>query len=60
MSDGPTGEMPFLEHLEELRYRLLWSIGALMVCMMIAFAIVLRPSLDIIGVLAAPVIRTPP
>ena len=56
MSDGPSGEMPFLEHLEELRYRLLWSIGALMVCMMIAFAIVLRPSLDIIGVLAAPVI----
>ncbi len=56
MSDGPTGEMPFLEHLEELRYRLLWSLGALLVAMMVAFAIVLRPGLDLIGLLAAPVL----
>lgn len=56
MSDGPSGEMPFLDHLEELRYRLLWSLGALMVAMMVAFAVVLRPSLDIIGILAEPVL----
>jgi sec-independent protein translocase protein TatC len=53
---GPAGEMPFLEHLEELRYRLLWSLGALVVAMMAAFAVVLRPELDVIGVLAAPVL----
>ena len=28
---GPAGEMPFLEHLEELRFRILWSLGALIV-----------------------------
>lgn len=56
MTDGPSGEMPFLEHLEELRYRLLWSIGSLMACMMVAFAVVLRPGLDVIGILAAPVL----
>lgn len=56
MTDGPSGEMPFLEHLEELRYRLLWSIGSLMACMMVAFGVVLRPGLDVIGILAAPVL----
>ncbi len=27
--DNPTGEMPFLDHLEELRWRILWSLAAL-------------------------------
>nr|MBA3345722.1 twin-arginine translocase subunit TatC [Gemmatimonadales bacterium] len=29
---GPAGEMPFLDHLEELRGRILWSLGALVLC----------------------------
>ena len=41
MKKGPSGEMPFLDHLEELRYRLLWSIGALVVCVVVAFSVVL-------------------
>ncbi len=56
MTDGPSGEMPFLEHLEELRYRLLWAVGSLLVAMMIAFTVMLRPSFDIIGYFAAPIL----
>lgn len=52
-TDGPAGEMPFLDHLEELRYRLLWIVGTLFVCVMAAFAVVLR--YDVIGMLSAPV-----
>ncbi len=53
MTNGPSGEMPFLDHLEELRYRLLWSFGALFVCMMIAFTLVMK--YDVIGFLSAPI-----
>lgn len=49
----PQGEMPFLDHLEELRMRLFWALGTLVVCMLVAFAIVWN--LDVIGVLAAPI-----
>jgi len=55
MTAGLSGEMPFLDHLEELRHRLFWSLGALVVCMMIAFTVVLQT--DVIGVLAEPVLR---
>lgn len=54
--NGHAGEMPFLDHLEELRYRLLWSLGTLLVCMIIAFAVVMNPALDVIGRLAAPIL----
>lgn len=56
MTDHAPGEMPFLDHLEELRVRLLWSVGALAVGMMVAFAVIMRPSLDIVGFFAAPVL----
>lgn len=56
MTDHAPGEMPFLEHLEELRVRLLWSVGALAVCMMVAFTVMLRPSFDIVGYLAQPIL----
>jgi sec-independent protein translocase protein TatC len=39
---GSAGEMPFLDHLEELRWRIIWSLGALLVGVSIAFALVLK------------------
>ncbi|HET9439252.1 MAG TPA: twin-arginine translocase subunit TatC [Longimicrobiales bacterium] len=36
----PAGEMPFLDHLEELRWRLLWSILAVLVGTLVGFWIV--------------------
>jgi sec-independent protein translocase protein TatC len=45
--------MPFLEHLEELRWRILWSILALVVGVMIGFFIVIK--FDVIGLLARPI-----
>ncbi len=56
MTNGPSGEMPFLDHLEELRYRLLWAVGALGVGMLLAFAVIMRPTLDVIGFFAAPIL----
>ncbi|MBM3899867.1 MAG: twin-arginine translocase subunit TatC [Gemmatimonadetes bacterium] len=55
MTSGPTAEMPFLDHLEELRHRLMWSAGALLLGVVGALVIVMRPELDVIGWLAAPV-----
>jgi sec-independent protein translocase protein TatC len=45
--------MPFLDHLEELRWRILWSLLALGVGIAIGFFLVLK--LDVIGLLARPV-----
>lgn len=47
-------EMPFLDHLEELRMRLFWALGALVLCMLAAFAIVWQ--YDVIGLLAKPIL----
>lgn len=47
-------EMPFLDHLEELRWRLLWAIAALLVGMIAAFVLV--TSFDVIGFLEAPIL----
>ena len=49
----PAGEMPFLDHLEELRWRLLWAIGALLVGVIAAFVFVLK--FDVISILAQPI-----
>lgn len=46
-------EMPFLDHLEELRWRLIYSIGAFAIGMAVAFALVSK--VDVIGFLQAPV-----
>jgi sec-independent protein translocase protein TatC len=35
-------EMPFLDHLEELRWRIIWSLGALVVGVVISFGLLLR------------------
>ncbi len=53
MSQEPAGEMPFLDHLEELRSRLLWVVGTLVVSMVIAFAVVSQ--FDVLGILSAPI-----
>jgi sec-independent protein translocase protein TatC len=45
--------MPFLDHLEELRWRILWSLMALGVGIAIGFFLVLK--LDVIGLLARPI-----
>ncbi len=39
---SPKGEMPFLDHLEELRWRILWSALALVVGSVIGFYLVTR------------------
>src|SRR5918992_578518 len=55
MAKGDKGaaEMPFLDHLEELRWRLIWSLLALLVGMAIGFTLVLR--FDLLDVLQAPI-----
>jgi sec-independent protein translocase protein TatC len=49
-----SAEMPFLDHLEELRWRIFWSLGALVVGVVVAF--VLLQQLDIIRFLERPVL----
>ena len=56
--DAPTpppgaAEMPFLDHLEELRWRLVYSLAALAVGLVVAFALVSK--VDVIGFLSQPV-----
>lgn len=46
-------EMPFLDHLEELRTRILWSLGALLVGVCIGFWLVVK--FDVLGFLIEPV-----
>lgn len=48
-----TGEMPFLDHLEELRWRLIWSLIAVTVCAVAGFVLVTR--LDVLGLLVEPI-----
>ncbi len=45
--------MPFLDHLEELRWRILKSLGALTIGMAIAFTALLK--VDLIGILERPI-----
>ena len=51
-TDKGAAEMPFLDHLEELRWRLIWSLLALTVGVAIGFVLVLR--FDLLTVLQAP------
>lgn len=45
-------EMPFLDHLEELRWRILWSLLALAACSGLGFVVVTQ--FDVIGLLKQP------
>jgi sec-independent protein translocase protein TatC len=48
-----TGEMPFLDHLEELRWRILWSLLAIIIFTIIGFFVVTQ--FDVLGLLIAPI-----
>jgi sec-independent protein translocase protein TatC len=47
------GEMPFLDHLEELRWRMIWSLLAIVVCAIAGFFLVTR--MDVLGLLIEPI-----
>ncbi|HEV7591054.1 MAG TPA: twin-arginine translocase subunit TatC [Longimicrobium sp.] len=49
----PAGEMPFLDHLEELRWRLIWSLLAVTLCAIVGYVLVTR--LDVLGLLVEPI-----
>jgi sec-independent protein translocase protein TatC len=53
MVDKGPAEMPFLDHLEELRWRLIWSLLALAAGVAIGFVLVLR--FELLNVLQAPI-----
>ena len=54
MSEAPGHEMPFLDHLEELRKRLFWVAGAILIGIVVGFALLSR--LDIIRLLERPIL----
>jgi sec-independent protein translocase protein TatC len=47
-------EMPFLEHLEELRWRIIWSLAAVVIAVSVGFYLVLH--FDLIKQLEAPIL----
>src|SRR6185436_14436291 len=53
-----SGEMPFLDHLEELRWRIIYSLGSLIVAVAIGFFFAMK--FDIVGILARPVLPLVP
>jgi sec-independent protein translocase protein TatC len=48
------GEMPFLDHLEELRWRIIYSLAALIICASVGFWLAYR--FDAVGILARPIL----
>ena len=48
-----TGEMPFLDHLEELRWRIIYSLGSLIIAVAVGFFICM--TFDVVGLPGAPV-----
>src|SRR5690349_11099802 len=48
MARQQADQMPFLDHLEELRFRLFWIVGALLVGVMVSFWLVLKFNLLVI------------
>jgi sec-independent protein translocase protein TatC len=51
---GSSAEMPFLDHLEELRWRIIWSLAALVVGIGVAFFIVFH--FDLLTWLQGPIL----
>jgi sec-independent protein translocase protein TatC len=54
MSPGDNAEMPFLDHLEELRWRIIWSLAALIIGVVAAF--VFLQKFDIFKFLEGPIL----
>jgi sec-independent protein translocase protein TatC len=50
---NPSGEMPFLDHLEELRWRILWCLVALGVATIIGFVVVVH--FEVFEILVRPI-----
>jgi len=42
MAKTASGEMPFLDHLEELRWRIIWSLAAIIVGLVVGFIVVTK------------------
>lgn len=53
MVEQQSSEMPFLDHLEELRWRIIWSLVALVVAIGAAFVALMK--IDVIGILERPI-----
>jgi sec-independent protein translocase protein TatC len=53
-----SGEMPFLDHLEELRWRIIYSLASALACIAIGFWITLH--FDLVAVLAKPILPLVP
>jgi sec-independent protein translocase protein TatC len=53
MAKNASGEMPFLDHLEELRWRIIWSLAAIIAGLVVGFILVNK--FDVIGFLSAPI-----
>ena len=53
-----SGEMPFLDHLEELRWRIIYSLGSAIVAIGIGFWVTLH--FDLVGILAKPILPLVP
>ncbi len=49
-----SGEMPFLDHLEELRWRIIYSLGSALVAIGIGFWVTLH--FDLVAILAKPIV----
>ena len=47
--------MPFLDHLEELRQRLFWIAGAILIGVVVSFVVLSQKRLDLVGLLAEPI-----
>jgi sec-independent protein translocase protein TatC len=54
MPKSSSGEMPFLDHLEELRWRIIYSLAALVVGIGIGFAVTIK--FDLLQILQLPVL----
>jgi sec-independent protein translocase protein TatC len=48
-------EMPFLDHLEELRHRLFWIVGAIVFGVVLSFVVLSRGGFDVVAILARPI-----
>ena len=50
-----SGEMPFLDHLEELRWRIIKMLAALVIVFMVVFGVIMGSHIDVIDLLVTPI-----